>query len=119
MAWMASELDDNPEGCIGQERNTQACMSRPNIRRMWLRIRSWLNMAIICRVLAGGWRSYQKPRHQRRPARSGYGAPDAVLPGVRLMWIRFTSGAGPRNLLYLLAGASPGLRLSGCCPEPA
>ena len=59
MAWMASEPGfNNPEGCIGQERTRLACMSCPNISLMWLRIRSWLNMAIICRVLAGqGWRS--------------------------------------------------------------
>ncbi|TNI10916.1 hypothetical protein CF134_20000 [Aeromonas salmonicida] len=40
-----------------------ACMSCPNISSMWLRISSWLNMGIVCWVLAGqGWRSYLRSR---------------------------------------------------------
>ena len=64
MAWMASEPDSiTPRVALARERTRLACMSCPNISLMWLRIRSWLNMAIICRVLAGqGWRSYLRSR---------------------------------------------------------
>ena len=56
---------DNPEGCDWPGKRTRlACMSCPNISLMWLRIRSWLNMAIICRVLAGqGMAIIPKLRH--------------------------------------------------------
>ena len=36
---------DNPRVALAVERTRLACMSRPNISLMWLRIRSWLNMA--------------------------------------------------------------------------
>ena len=64
MAWMASEPDSiTPRVALARERTRLACMSCPNISSMWLRISSWLNMGIVCWVLAGqGWRSYLRSR---------------------------------------------------------